>query len=268
MDTSAKLDLELRASTVERKNEPGYRCLGKQRDGNFALSVGVPTACFTAEQLHNLADVIDRFGSVGHLSTAQSVIVVGIPEASFYEAKQAVLAAGFEVRSIGRDVRQVKCCPGADFSPFGLQRTFPMATRLEEEFRGLPTPMKFKISVSGCPNCCANTMMNDFGIHGMVGGWKVFVGGKMGTQPAIAQEVAANVHADDVPKYLAATLRAYRELAESNERLAKTIARIGFDAFKQKIQQFIDRPYDELIREARAARAAAQSRECVGPLGS
>lgn len=120
MDTTARLDPELRKATVEKKKHPGYRCLGKQRDGNYALSVGVPTACFTAEQLHRLADVIARFGSIGHLSTGQSVILVGIPEDRFYEAKQAVLAAGFEVRSVGRDVRQVKCCPGARFSPFGL----------------------------------------------------------------------------------------------------------------------------------------------------
>lgn len=267
MDTSAQLDPELRKATVERKRHPGYRCLGKQRDGNYALSVGVPTACFTAEQLHGLADVIARFGSVGHLSTAQSLVIVGIPEARFYEAKQAVMAAGFEVRSVGRDVRQVKCCSGADFSPFGLQRTFPMASRLEEEFRGLPTPMKFKVSVSGCPNCCANTMMNDFGIHGVVGGWKVFVGGKMGTVPAVAQELAAGVASDDVPKYLAAVLRAYQEHAGLDERLAKTIARVGFDAFKRSVEAVIDTPYDDLVLAAREARAAAEGHQCIGPLG-
>lgn len=143
-----------------------------------------------------------------------------------------------------------------------------MAQRLEDKFRGLPTAMKFKISVSGCPNCCANTMMNDFGIHGLVNGWKVFVGGKMGTLPVIAQEVAAGVTSDDVPKYLAATLRAYEEHAEPNERLALTIDRVGLDRFRQSMEAVLARPYQDLIRAANEARAAAETHYCIGPLGA
>lgn len=268
MDTKAQANPELRKATTERKNAPGYRCLGKQRDGNYALSVGIPTACFAPAQLRKLAEIIERYAKVGHLSTAQSLIIVGIKEADFYEARQAVIDAGFEVRSIGRDVRQAKCCPGADFSPFGLQRTFPMAEHLEETFRGLPTPMKFKISVSGCPNCCANTKLNDFGIHGMADGWKIFVGGKMGNTPAIARELASSVASDDVPKYLAAVLRVYNQRADPNERLAATIERLGLDVFAVEVQEKLGMPYDDLARRAKEARKAVECAECIGPLGS
>lgn len=266
MDTSARPNAELRQATDERKKQAGYRCLGKQRDGNYALSVGIPTACFSAEQLRKLADVIEKYAKVGHLSTAQSMIIVGVKEKYYYQARQAVIDAGFQVRSIGRDVRQAKCCPGADFSPFGLQRTFPMAKMLEETFRGVPTPMKFKISVSGCPNCCANTKLNDFGIHGMADGWKLFVGGKMGTTPVIAQEIASSVSSDDVPKYLAAVLRTYREKAEPDERLAKTIERVGLGIFKDEVKKHLNTPYEDLAEMAREAREAVERSACVGPL--
>ncbi|MCP4377298.1 MAG: hypothetical protein GY794_14120, partial [bacterium] len=220
------------------------------------------------DQLHQLADIVDKYAKVGHFSTAQSLIVVGIPEEQYYKARQAVLDAGFNVRSIGRDVRQVKCCPGADFSPFGMQRTLPLATALEETFRGLPTPMKFKISVSGCPNCCANTKMNDFGIHGTVDGWKVFVGGKMGNIPAIAQELASSVSSDDVPKYLAAVLRTYKEQAEPNERLAKTLQRVGLSAFTEHVAEYLNTPYDDLAATAKDTREAAEQSKCLGELDS
>jgi len=266
MDTAAQPNAELRKATVDRKKQAGYRCLGKQRDGNYALSVGIPTACFSAKQLHQLADVIDRYAKIGHFSTAQSLIIVGIPEEQYYEARQAVLDAGFDIRSIGRDVRQVKCCPGADFSPFGLQRTLPLATALEEAFRGVPTPMKFKISVSGCPNCCANTKLNDFGIHGTADGWKVFVGGKMGTVPAIAEELASGVSSDDIPKYLAAVLRVYKAEAQADERLAKTVSRIGLGTFREHVVSQLATSFDDLVQTAKEAREKAMTSQCIGPL--
>lgn len=267
MDTTAPPNAELRKATVDRKKQAGYRCLGKQRDGNYALSVGVPTACFSPRQLSRLADVVEKYAQVVHLSTAQTVIVVGIKEQDYYTARQAVMDAGFEVRSIGRDVRQVKCCPGADFSPFGLQRTLPMASMLEETFRGVPTPKKFKVSVSGCPNCCANTRLNDFGIHGMAKGWKVFVGGKMGNTPVIAQEIATSVPSDDVPKYLAAVLRSYKKLATPDERLAKTIERVGLSVFREAVEKQLDTPYDDLAAMAKEMRDAAECSQCIGKLG-
>jgi NAD(P)H-nitrite reductase large subunit len=141
-----------------------------------------------------------------------------------------------------------------------------MAQLLEETFRGLPTPMKFKISVSGCPNCCANTKLNDFGIHGVTKGWKIFVGGKMGNAPVIAQELVSSVASEDVPKYLAAVLRVYRERGEASERLAATIARLGLETFQAEVQDRLGLPYDDLAHAAVEARAEAERSECLGPL--
>lgn len=266
METTASPDQELKQETIQRKKQPGYRCLGKQRDGNYALCIGAPTGCFSAAQLRKLSEVIEKFATVGHLSTAQSLIIAGIPEHKYYDAKQAVHKAGLDIRSVGRDVRQVKSCTGADFSPFGLQRTMPLANELEKMFRGLPTPMKFKTSVSGCPNCCANTKLNDFGIHGTVDGWTIFVGGKMGSAPAIAKELASGVKPDDVPKYLAAVLRVYKKEAQPNERLARTISRIGLDTFRTDVLSILDAPFDDLIRIAKEAREKAESSHCIGKL--
>ncbi len=263
MDTSAQLDKELRDATVNRKKLSGYRCLGKQRDGNYAIMVGAVTGTVNGEQLSKLAEIVKNYAAGGHFTTAQSMVIVGIAEENFDSAKKALLDAGFDIRSIGRDVRQVKCCAGANLSPFGLQKTPPLAQELEEMFRGLPTPMKFKISVSGCPNCCANTMLNDFGIHGMVDGWKIFIGGKMGTEPKIAQQLVKNASTDYVPKYLAAVLRVYKEKAEPDERLSKTLARIGLDSFKNEVEVYLETPIDDLVQEAKDAREKAKESTCI-----
>ncbi len=265
MDTSAQLDIDLRKATVERKKQGGPRCLGKQRDGHYALTVGVPTACFTFSQLHSLADIVEKFARVGHLSTGQSMVLLGIKQQDYYQARQAVLDAGLQVRSVGRDVFQVKCCPGADYSPFGLQRTFSLVTLLEDTFRCLPTPQKFKISVSGCPNCCANTRLADFGVHAAMKGWKVYIGGKMGFAPVVAEEIAGPVSAEEVVKYLAAVLRTYRELAQPNEKLALTLKRLGLEVFKNAVVQSLDLPYDDLAALARQARQDMEQALCIDP---
>ena len=266
MDTSAKLDVALRKDTVERKKQQGARCLGKQRDGHFALSVGVPNACFSAAQLRALADIVERYAKVGHLSTAQSMVLLGIEGQDYAQARRAVLEAGFQIRSVGRDVFHVKCCPGADYSPFGLQRTFALVAHLEETFRALPTPQKFKIALSGCPNCCANTRLAEFGIHAAMNGWKIFVGGKMGFAPTVARELAGPVAADQVPQYLAAVLRSYRALAEPNERLTRTVERIGFEVFKSAVEECLHLPYEDLAAEARQSRLALEQEEVIGLL--
>jgi NAD(P)H-nitrite reductase large subunit len=263
MDTSSPLDKALLDTTLNRKKRPGYRCLGKQQDGNYAITVGAVTGTVNADQLTELANVVRKYGAGGHFTTAQSMVIVGITEADFEDAKRAVIEAGLDVRSIGRDVRQVKCCTGANLSPFGLQKTPPLAQQLERMFRGLPTPMKFKISVSGCPNCCANTMLNDFGVHGMMNGWKIFIGGKMGIQPAIAQEPARSVATADVSKYLASVLRVYKEKAAPDERLSRTLSRIGMDVFKSELETGLETPFSDLIEEAREAGGRAEESACI-----
>ncbi len=263
MDTSAPLDKELRSTTANRKKIPGYECLGKQRDGNYAIMVGAVNGTVDGDQLMTLATIVKKYAAGGHFTTAQSMVLVGIKEEDFNDAQQAIVAAGLDIRSIGRDVRQVKCCAGANFSPFGLQKTPPLGQQLEEMFRGLPTPMKFKIAVSGCQNCCANTMLNDFGVYGMMNGWKIVIGGKMGPVPAIAQELAKSVLTDDVSKYLATVLRIYKKIAEPGERFTKTLNRVGFETFKNEVEAQLNTPFDDFIEEAKNARKRGVASTCI-----
>ena len=75
----------------------------------------------------------------------------------------------------------------------------------------------------------------------------------MGTVPAIAQELAVSVPADDVPKYLA-VLRTHKENAKPDERLSKTIARIGFADFKKGVEAKLELHYDDIIQTAKGVR--------------
>jgi dissimilatory sulfite reductase (desulfoviridin) alpha/beta subunit len=56
----------------------------------------------------------------------------------------------------------------------------------------------------------------------------------------IAQELVSDVQTDEVCKYLAAVLRAYRELDEPDDRLITTINRVGFDDFKKAVKSKLE----------------------------
>ena len=88
----------------------------------------------------------------------------------------------------------------------------------------------------------------------------------MGLAPVVAQMIALSVSADEVPRYLAALLRAYRKLAQPNERLFKTIERFGFEEFKSEMEQYLDLAYDDLAEEARQSRLAMEQGETIGPV--
>ena len=86
----------------------------------------------------------------------------------------------------------------------------------------------------------------------------------MGLAPVVAQMLALSVSSDEVPKYLAAMLRAYRELAQPNERPFKTIERLGFEAFKNELEKYLDLAYDDLAAEAKQSRLAMEQGDTIG----
>ena len=81
--------------------------------------------------------------------------------------------------------------------------------------------------------------------------------------PAIAQELASDVQSDNVPKYLAAVLRTYKELGEPNDRLATTIDRVGFANFQKEVETKLELPYDDIIQTAKEIREKEKNAECI-----
>lgn len=54
-----------------------------------------------------------------------------------------------------------------------------VAERLKR-FKGVETPDKMKIAISGCPNSCIEPALRDIGIIGTKRGFTIFVGGSAG----------------------------------------------------------------------------------------
>lgn len=134
-------------------------------------------------------------------------------------------SAGFESgHAYGKALRTVKSCVGTSWCRFGVGDSVGLAVELEERYKGIRAPHKFKGGVSGCVRECAeaqgkgqhaiaieslsrplheNNQFIDFGVIATSKGWNVYVGGNGGAKPRHAELLAADVSKDMVSQRLA-----------------------------------------------------------------
>ena len=106
---------------------------------------------------------------------------------------------------------------------------------LERIFAEKHLPAKFKIGVSGCQFCCAESFVRDIGLIGKKKGWRLIFGGNSGKKPRIGDVIAENLSKDDVIKLVEASLTYYIENAKKKERASRFMERIGAEVFKQSV---------------------------------
>lgn len=72
-------------------------------------------------------------------------------------------------------------------------------------------------------------------------GFNIFAGGKIGRRPGLGVKIFSVVPADEVGVYIDAMLRAYRHLANTGERIAQTLARVGVERFAGEAREEAER---------------------------
>lgn len=208
-----------------------------QRDGEtYAIAPRLaPAGILDLATMKKLADVVERFNiPVVKMGSAQRIVLVGLKAD---QVEPVCEALGVEpAPADGPYVHYVIGCPGTVACRFGVQDSLSLAGELDKEFIGYSgLTHKFKIGVSGCPRCCSQSWVRDFGAFGTAKGWTVIVGGLAGGRPRIGDKLAEGVTAEEVKDLLRRTLDAYKKLGQGKERLGRTIDRVGFEAFKAAV---------------------------------
>jgi nitrite reductase (NADH) large subunit len=96
-----------------------------------------------------------------------------------------------------------------------------MAIYLEERYRGLRSPHKFKMGVSGCARECAEARAKDVGVIATENGWNLYVGGNGGFQPVHGQLLAKDVDDETLIAYIDRYLMYYVRTADRLQRTAR-----------------------------------------------
>lgn len=151
-------------STSTTKKIPG--CI-TQRDKDYrVIRLKVLAANISSEHMAIVSDIANRYGrSYVSLTSRMGIEIPWVPAESFEAAVAELKEAGFTVGSTGPSVRAIVSCKGT-VCRYGLEDTQEMCRRLDEKYYAKPTPAKFKIGITGCPNNCIKTQLNDLGFMG------------------------------------------------------------------------------------------------------
>ena len=230
--------LTIDAQEVKRLKGLGF--LNNKGTDNFSARVITVNGRLTAGQLRLLADAADRFGDGRVVFTTRlTAEVTGIPYDRI-EAFTAFLAeGGMEPGGTGNRVRPIVCCKGTTCQ-YGLIDPYAISEEMHERFykgyHEVALPHKFKIAVGGCPNSCVKPTLNDVGVVGWRGGYKIFIGGRWGKQHNEGRDLGRIFESkEEMMDTVEKILLFYKDNGESGERFCRTIERLGFEAVRDAV---------------------------------
>jgi nitrite reductase (NADH) large subunit len=191
-----------------------------QRDGTYSVVPRIPGGEITPDGLIVIGEVARDFDLYTKITGGQRIDLFGARVEQLPAIWRRLVDAGFESgHAYGKSLRTVKSCVGSSWCRYGVQDSTSMAILLEERYRGLRSPHKIKMAVSGCARECAEAQSKDVGVIATERGWNLWVGGNGGMRPRHAELLAEDL--DDAA--LVTTIDRFLEYyIRSADRLQRT----------------------------------------------
>ena len=192
-----------------------------QRDGSYSVVPRVPGGEITPAQLIAIGEVARDFGLYTKITGGQRIELFGARIEQLPQIWARLLDAGLESgHAYGKAVRTVKSCVGSTWCRYGVQDSVQLAVDLELRYRGLRSPHKIKLAVSGCARECAEAQGKDVGVIATERGWNLYVGGNGGMRPMHAELLAEDLDRETLVRSIDRYLMWYVRTADRLERTA------------------------------------------------
>jgi len=248
------LDLEkkINAHNNNEIDEEKFRSLrlargvyGQRQQGVQMIRIKLPLGRFTARQLIRMADVSDEYASSNlHITTRQDIQLHYVPLDRTPELWAMLEKDNITLReACGNTVRNVTASVYAGVDPHEAFDLTPYAHEYFEYFLRNPVCQemgrKFKVAFSSSADDQALTFIHDLGfiprIKNGKKGFRVLLGGGIGSQPMSANEVFDFLETDRIIPFSEAVIRIFDRHGERNRRnkarLKFLIKEIGLDKF-------------------------------------
>ncbi len=195
--------------------------------------------------LAHLADVSDRFSDgTLRLTRDQDVLLRDVDVDRVDDLRDALTTAGLGILGETATPR-VRACTGAAVCALGIT-TAPDAGLTLLRSTALRRNPSLRVSVSGCPNSCAQHQAADIGLAGTkvrlgghVGhGYQVFVGADLDRD--LCGEVVGRVAVADVVAAVDALVGTWEAVRHDGEPLGRAFRRIGLDAVTAQVSALLE----------------------------
>ena len=190
-----------------------------QRDGTYSVVPRIAAGEITPKQLISLGEIGEKYDLYTKITGGQRIDFFGAQLHELPLIWDELVTAGFETgHAYGKSLRTVKSCVGSTWCRFGMLDSVSMAINLEMRYKGLRSPHKLKMGVSGCTRECAEAQSKDIGIIATDKGWNLYVCGNGGMKPRHADLFASDLDDATLIKYVDRILMFYCRTADRLQR--------------------------------------------------
>ena len=207
-----------------------------QRNGTYSVVPRVPGGDITPDHLILIGEIARDYGLYTKITGGQRIDMFGATVDQLPLIWRRLVDAGMESgQAYGKSLRTVKSCVGSDWCRYGQQDSVQLAIDLELRYRGLRSPHKIKMGVSGCARECAEARGKDVGVIATETGWNLYVGGNGGMTPRHAQLLAADLDRATLIRYIDRFLMYYIRTADRLQRTAGWVEDLGMDRLREVV---------------------------------
>lgn len=209
-----------------------------QKDGTYSVVPRVAGGEITPDKLITLGMVAKGFNLYCKITGGQRVDLFGARVDQLPHIWKQLIDAGFETgHAYGKALRTVKSCVGSTWCRYGVQDSVGQAISIENRYKGLRAPHKFKMAVSGCTRECAEAQSKDVGVIATENGWNLYVCGNGGMKPRHADLFATDLDTETLIKYIDRFLMFYIRTADRLQRTSVWMDKLegGLDYLKQVV---------------------------------
>ena len=234
----------------------------KQGGDAFMMRVKVPGGVLTPEQTKVIGGIAVDFANglipnphFGNnfldLTTRQDVQMHWLKMGDIPEIWRRLEEAGITtVQACGDSARNVLCCPVSGLDHEEVIDAYPIAQAINDYFTGnreyANLPRKFKMSVTGCLEDCAQAEINDIGLlpakleDGTIG-FNLRVGGGLSDGPRMASDIDVFVRPGEAVEITRGIAQVFGELGDRENRwtarMRYLVQKIGPEAFRAELQK-------------------------------
>ena len=121
-----------------------------QRDGTYSVVPRMPAGEVSPYKLKVLGEVATDFNLYSKITGGQRIDLFGARKQDLPAIWTRLIDAGFESgHAYGKSLRTVKSCVGTTWCRYGVGDSVAFAVELENRYRSIRAPHKFKSAVSG-----------------------------------------------------------------------------------------------------------------------